>query len=198
MMKIKSTDTYLRKLEEELIELPKEERKAIVAEIEDHFSNAIMEETMQGNSKEDAERLVLQTFHSPDVLAESYVTPSSTSNFDQLTISVFIIGLWSAASGTLLAQLLDIYDLGRLTAGMLGVAISIIHLFCKKEWRKLEVQTLRAFKYVIPFVLFPASLFLFWLQGEINVYTITYLISFWIFIGLCYSLFQWFYKRVMS
>ncbi|RFA35950.1 hypothetical protein CAI16_05805 [Virgibacillus dokdonensis] len=198
MMKIKSTDTYLRKLEEELIELPKEERKAIVAEIEDHFSNAIMEETMQGNSKEDAERLVLQTFHSPDVLAESYVTPSSTNNFDQLTISVFIIGLWSAASGTLLAQLLDIYDLGRLTAGMLGVAISIIHLFCKKEWRKLEVQTLRAFKYVIPFVLFPASLFLFWLQGEINVYTITYLISFWIFIGLCYSLFQWFYKRVMS
>lgn len=197
-MKIKSTDTYLRKLEEELMELPKEERIAIVAEIEDHFSNAIMEQTKQGTSKEDAERFILQTFHSPNVLAESYVTSSSTNNFDQLTVSVFIIGLWSAASGVLLAQLLDIYDLGKLTAGMLGVAISIIHLFCKKKWRKLEVQTLHAFKYVIPFVLFPASLFLFWLQGEINVYTISYLISFWIFIGLCYGLFQRVYKRVMS
>ncbi|GIP64778.1 hypothetical protein J32TS6_33330 [Virgibacillus pantothenticus] len=197
-MRIKNTDTYLRKLEEELIELPKKERKAIVAEIEDHFSNEIMEQIHQGKSKEDAEWNVIHQFKSPKDLAEAYVTTSSQSNFDQLTVSFFVINLWVAGSGGLLAQLLDIYNLGGLTAGILAVTISIIHLFFKKDWRKLEVQALYYFKCLIPFFLFPASLFMFWLHGEINTYTTTYLVSYWVFIGFSYRLSQWFYKRALN
>lgn len=206
-MKINNTNDYLNNLEQHLGDLPTSEKESIIEEIRDHFINEIEKRKNNGESKEQAEINTINTFKEPKQLAKDFLSGSknrksdtaleySKEDLNTLSLSFFLINLWLGGSALLAIPISDGYiQLHHVGVGMIAVLITYIHILTKKTWKNIEIKSVRSIQRAIAFLLFPGSLLLFWINGNITSFLITYSVIYWIFLLVNWFIFKFIFHK---
>ncbi|WP_336045689.1 HAAS signaling domain-containing protein [Solibacillus ferritrahens] len=182
MMRENSVNEYLETLKENLTGVPQEEIKLILHEIEDHLNGEIQNEIDKGKDRQEAEKYVISRFKKPQQLAEEYLQTYEESNPKSVTF-LSVTSMWFIGAVYLMNPILKGFiEPAFFTLGLAVLIFASIYLMLKKNWRKLEIKTIKLIPPTIAFLIFPLSIVSFWINGNINSFLLSYTVIYWVFL----------------
>ncbi|WP_339213871.1 hypothetical protein [Solibacillus sp. FSL W8-0372] len=182
MMRENNVNEYLETLKENLTGVPREEIKPILHEIEDHLNREIQNEIHNGKDRQEAEKYVLSKFKKPQQLAEDYLQTYEQSPKSVTFLSV-VSSMWLIGAVYLMNPILKGFiEPAFFTLGLAVLVFASIYLMLKKNWRKLEIKTVKLIPPTIAFLIFPLSIVSFWINGNINSFLLSYTVIYWLFL----------------
>ncbi|GGP16565.1 HAAS signaling domain-containing protein [Oceanobacillus neutriphilus] len=184
---------YLSELAKYLNVLPKKDRDNIVAEIELHLNEKVNEIKEEGYSDNEAINKVLTDFKTPKSLSLEMMEEYDDKEIqNKPTFFVFFSAFCFAGFAQLAIPILRReLDAAFISLGLILIICGIITIPMKKNWRIIEIKTIKFFPKICLSLYFPVSLLFFWLkadqQNNLTLTWIYYLVAYWIVL-LLYAL----------
>ncbi len=186
---------YLNELSKNLSDLPKEEKEAILEEIEMHFTEKLMELEKEGYNESEATSKLLREFKTPHSLSQDYLKEFDNKDKKKIpTVPFFLLNVGLLGIGTLALPILDANldssALARLALGIPELICGIITLFLIKRKDYHIAQFFKAAPIILLSLCFPGSLLLFWIAFNQNdgivMFSLYYMFVYWVLLVIYY------------
>lgn len=182
---------YLSELARYLNVLPKRDRDNIVAEIDLHLNEKVNELKEEGYSDNQAIAKVLTDFKTPKSLSLEMVEEYDDKEIQNkptffVFFSVFCFAGFAQAVIPILRRELDT---AFISFGLILIICGIITVLLKRNWRIIEIKTIKFFPKICLSLYFPVSLLFFWWNtGEQSYLALTwiyYMAAYWLLLLIC-------------
>ncbi|MFD1412513.1 HAAS signaling domain-containing protein [Oceanobacillus jeddahense] len=174
---------YLKELSKNLSDLPKEEKEAILEEIEMHLN------------ENEATSKMLREFKTPYSLSQDYLQEYDYKDQRKIpNASFFLLNLGMMGLAMLVLPILDArFDsssLARISLGVPMLLCGIITLFFIKRKDYHISKFIKAAPYFLLSLFFPVSLLFFWIAANQNdgivMFSLYYMLIYWLLLVVYY------------
>lgn len=186
---------YLKELSKNLSDLPKEEKEAILEEIEMHLNEKLMELEKEGYHENEATSKMLREFKTPYSLSQDYLQEYDYKDQRKIpNASFFLLNLGMMGLAMLVLPILDArFDsssLARISLGVPMLLCGIITLFFIKRKDYHISKFIKAAPYFLLSLFFPVSLLFFWIAANQNdgivMFSLYYMLIYWLLLVVYY------------
>lgn len=181
-----SVNEYLDQLSNNLKELPKPEREAVVDEIEVHLNDKVKSLKISGYTDEEAIKKVLSDFKTPNSLSKELLEEYDETTLERKpTVSFFILSMGMSGLAFLSLPILEKkLELAWVILGGFLTVCGLIKLLSNNQFQLMEIGVLKVSLKIIISLYFPVSLLFLWIAFNQNdgmvSFSLYYMFIYWL------------------